>query len=66
VTTASLREVLASFTKDIEAIDMGCPVCVGEFIEGVNEQMEKLGVPYRYRRVVDGPHYGDVVLEEAE
>lgn len=39
-----IKEFLESITDDIGAIDGGCGACISEFIEGVNEKTEPIGV----------------------
>lgn len=64
---AELEEVLRSFCDDIAAVDGYCCVCVRELVDGLNEQLEKQGVPFRYRENPDGEKWlsGEYVILES-
>ena len=44
----TIGEFLKEILPTINAIDGGCWVCVGSFVDRVNRVLDKFQVPYRY------------------
>ncbi len=43
-----IKQLLEALIPEIDVIDGGCPVCIESFVNGTNEVLEELSIPYRY------------------
>lgn len=51
------REIIKRFLKDIQSdieyIDSGCPSCISEFCEGINDSLKKYNIKIEYDQYED-------------
>lgn len=49
----TIRNFLESIQDDIEMIDGGCPSCISDFCEGINDSLEKYNIKIEYDKYED-------------